>query len=175
MKSNLRDTLITESTTLFSLAVSLYLHTQKRLSCGQRILSARSQFELARVLVSDIDGTFVWKRQLRSLTGLLHFFEFKSNDSKEEKQIPITRPAFLSRCCYFCFNFDGILFGSLKCGKWRWKKKINMIQQEQFEKIVYRNWKYVCLPHLGGNREGSDFAGICPIFAGIQNPDANKF
>ena len=54
-----------------------------------------------------------------------------------------------------------ILFGSQKSRKWRWKKKMSMIQQEHFEKIVYRNRKYVCLPHLGGDREGSGWAKDC--------------
>ena len=34
-----------------------------------------------------------------------------------------------------------ILFGSQKCRKWRWKKKISMIQQEHFEKISLQKLK----------------------------------
>ena len=30
-----------------------------------------------------------------------------------------------------------IVFGSQKSRKWRWKKKISMIQQEHFEKLIY--------------------------------------
>ena len=36
--------------------------------------------------------------------------------------------------------------------KWVWYNK-NILK-----KLVYRNWKYICLPHLGGDREGSGWA-----------------
>ena len=36
--------------------------------------------------------------------------------------------------------------------KWVWYNK-NILK-----KILYRNWPYVCLPHLGGDREGSGWA-----------------
>ena len=38
------------------------------------------------------------------------------------------------------------------------KRKGIWYNKNILKKLVYRNWKYVCLPHLGGDREGSGWA-----------------
>ena len=59
-------------------------------------------------------------------------------------------------------NISEIVFGSQTSRKWRWKKKISMIQQEQSE--IYRNKNYVRVPHLVGYGDDSGWAkyGILP-------------
>ena len=56
---------------------------------------------------------------------------------------------------FFSF-FARIVFGNQKTRKWRWKKKVSMIQQEHAE--IYRNKNYVRVPHLVGYGDDSGWA-----------------
>ena len=56
-----------------------------------------------------------------------------------------------------------IFFGSQKCRKWRWKRKWVRYNKSILEKIVYRNWKYICCRNFADILENVEMFNV-PIF-----------
>ena len=75
----------------------------------------------------------------RKKPGDLHTESGQTIRQKSASIQPRTSPAKIDARLQDVQKKNGILFGSQKSRKWRWKKKRGMIQQEHFEKLVYRN------------------------------------